>query len=52
MLPLDVDSEGWEDLDYMSNKVHDRNHYYNSKEGRLADAEAAAEATGGGSVRG
>lgn len=30
----------------------DRNHYYNSKAGRLANAELAKEATDGGSVRG
>ena len=29
-----------------------RNEYYNSKEGRLHDAQAADEATQGGSVRG
>ena len=29
-----------------------RNHYYNSKEGKMRDAEAAAEATAGGPVRG
>ena len=29
-----------------------RNEYYNSKPGRMHDAEAAAEATGGGTVRG
>ena len=28
-----------------------RNEYYNSKEGRMHDAEAAEEATGGGTVR-
>lgn len=30
----------------------DRNHYYNSKEGRKHDAEAADQATQGGTVRG
>ena len=30
----------------------DRNEFYNSKAGRLADEKAAAEATAGGSVRG
>ncbi|MCJ1250793.1 hypothetical protein MMC30_008021 [Trapelia coarctata] len=30
----------------------EKNEYYNSKEGRLADEQAAAEATAGGSVRG
>ena len=29
-----------------------RNEYYNSKEGRMHDAEAAEAATGGGTVRG
>ena len=29
-----------------------RNEYYNSKEARIHDAEAAAEATPGGPVRG
>ena len=29
-----------------------RNEFYNSKAGREEDGEAAAEATGGGSVRG
>ncbi|MCJ1455447.1 hypothetical protein MMC28_005802 [Mycoblastus sanguinarius] len=30
----------------------EKNEYYNSKPGRMHDAEAAAEATGGGTVRG
>ncbi|KAK3178599.1 hypothetical protein OEA41_000736 [Lepraria neglecta] len=30
----------------------EKNEYYNSKPGRMADAAAAEEATGGGSVRG
>lgn len=29
-----------------------RNEYYNSKVGRMEDEKAAAEATGGGTVRG
>jgi len=44
-----MDNDGLEDVakafrDY-------RNEYYNSKEGRLHDEQAAAEATAGGSVR-
>lgn len=40
-------------LEEMANELcHFRNDYYNSKEGRLHDEQAAAEATAGGSVRG
>ncbi|KAI4201454.1 MAG: hypothetical protein LQ350_003213 [Teloschistes chrysophthalmus] len=31
--------------------ANEKNHYYNSKEGRMHDTEAAEEATGGGTVR-
>lgn len=44
-----MDDDG---LDDVANALRDcRNEYYNSKEGRLHDEQAAAEATAGGSVR-
>ena len=40
-------------MEKMANELCDcRNEYYNSKAGRMADEQAAAEATAGGSVRG
>ena len=36
----------------MCTNMNFRNEYYNSKEGKIHDAEAADEATQGGSVRG